>query len=51
MQRLSRLREQLVAPTQVEERVGVGRLQPRGRAELLRRLRVPARGEEEIRVN
>eukprot|EP00964_Phaeocystis_antarctica_P116008 scaffold79988_cov63-Phaeocystis_antarctica.AAC.2 len=46
MQRLSRLREELVAASQVEERVRIGRLQPRGRAELLRRLRVPARREE-----
>ena len=50
MQRLSRLREELVAASQVEERVRIGRLQPRGRAELLRRLRVPARHDERRRA-
>ena len=46
-----RVRVRVRVTSQVEERVGVGRLQPRGRAELLRRLRMPARGEEEIRAD
>ena len=47
MERLCRLPEQLVAASQIEERVRIGRLQPRRRAELLRRLCVPARREED----
>ena len=49
MQRLSWLLEQLVAATQVEERVRIGRLQTRRSAEVLRRLRVPVHREEKSR--